>query len=1067
MSPGSTDWYRASTLSERDSAFGPGEIPAGFDRALAGRRVESWRAESSLVAPDLFALRLEQQRLDEQRFRHLLGSPAPPPEQKPPWLVRLEVAYGEASARPSMPVETGTRELPEAVFLGVLEPLLDHAWDQLLGRLGERAWAFDRAVFAARWAAPLPRQLLSMVLRTLLLELFVSRLEGRLEGDSPEQRFDSFLASVRPPRGALDLWRRYPVLARALSVRLEQWLEVGLELAGRLDADEDLIRRQFGIDGELCELDAGLGDRHDGGRTVASLGFSCGTRVVYKPRSLGLDVVFQQLVRWLGEQGLEPRLRALEVLDRGSHGWVEFVDRLPCRDAAEVSRFYARQGVYLALLYALEATDFHHENVIAAGEHPVLIDLETLFQPFLLGADTSREDFNPVVSTTLRSGLLPRQAWSELGAEGLDLSGLGADGRQMTPSRQLTGVATDQMAFVDGMVEMPVGKHRPILDGAEVPLWDYAPVVLESFAAAYRRLRALRRHFLEPGGWLDRFAGHQTRVVMRPTGLYVRLLHASYHPDHAQDALHRERLFDKLWLDAQKFDFITQLIPHERHDLWQGDVPRFGSRVDSRDLVSSTGFTLRAVLPASGLDFARRRFALLGDDDLERQLSLSALALASKRPPGPAAADAGTGVFGVAIGGAAEPAPPVDPSDLLPAARRIGERLETLAFRDAGWASWFHLRPGPGDGQVLEPVGPDLYAGLGGIALFLAYLAETAGESRFDELARAAFDTGRDRFERQPGCRGALGGYSGLGSWIYVLTCLGVLWRRPELLDEAETVRELVPPLVDADDGLDVISGSAGAIAALLALEAHRPSARNLELAAACGDHLLGRAERQEHGIAWRLPVAERPLAGFGHGAAGGAWALGRLAQATGEARFARAANGALAYERHLFSPRHGNWPDLRHDRRQGEEWAYFHAWCHGAPGIGLSRLDLLGQWPGDEWGRTEREQEVRDAALSTLRGGFGDNHCLCHGDLGNVELLASAGRHLGDAAMIAAADSVTGRILASLEHGEYRTGITSRVELPGLMTGLAGIGHGLLRLADADAVPSVLLLEPPPRPRS
>ncbi len=35
----------------------------------------------------------------------------------------------------------------------------------------------------------------------------------------------------------------------------------------------------------------------------------------------------------------------------------------------------------LALFYALEATDFHHENLIAEGEHPVPIDLETLFQP--------------------------------------------------------------------------------------------------------------------------------------------------------------------------------------------------------------------------------------------------------------------------------------------------------------------------------------------------------------------------------------------------------------------------------------------------------------------------------------------------------------------------------------------------------------------------------------------------------------------------------------------------------------------------------------------------------------
>ena len=40
-----------------------------------------------------------------------------------------------------------------------------------------------------------------------------------------------------------------------------------------------------------------------------------------------------------------------------------------------MKRFYERQGGYLALLYMLQATDFHHENLIAAGEHPVLLDL--------------------------------------------------------------------------------------------------------------------------------------------------------------------------------------------------------------------------------------------------------------------------------------------------------------------------------------------------------------------------------------------------------------------------------------------------------------------------------------------------------------------------------------------------------------------------------------------------------------------------------------------------------------------------------------------------------------------
>ncbi len=56
-----------------------------------------------------------------------------------------------------------------------------------------------------------------------------------------------------------------------------------------------------------------------------------------------------------------------------------------------------------------------------------------------------------------------------------------------------------------------------------------------------------------------------------------------------------------------------------------------------------------------------------------------------------------------------------------------------------------------------------------------------------------------------------------------------------------------------------------------------------------------------------------------------------------------------------------------------------------------------------------------------------------------------------------AAADSVD-------EHG-WLCGVAWGVETPGLMTGLAGIGYGLLRLAAPEEVPSLLVLEPPRSP--
>ncbi len=96
-----------------------------------------------------------------------------------------------------------------------------------------------------------------------------------------------------------------------------------------------------------------------------------------------------------------------------------------------------------------------------------------------------------------------------------------------------------------------------------------------------------------------------------------------------------------------------------------------------------------------------------------------------------------------------------------------------------------------------------------------------------------------------------------------------------------------------------------------------------------------------------------------------------------------------------------------------------------------------------------------------TLRFGFGRNHSLCHGDLGNLELLAYAAAQVGEQGWQSSVACFAAGILRSIgEHG-WRCGVPLHVETPGLMMGLAGIGDGLLRIAEP-SLPSILMLQPP-----
>jgi lantibiotic modifying enzyme len=101
----------------------------------------------------------------------------------------------------------------------------------------------------------------------------------------------------------------------------------------------------------------------------------------------------------------------------------------------------------------------------------------------------------------------------------------------------------------------------------------------------------------------------------------------------------------------------------------------------------------------------------------------------------------------------------------------------------------------------------------------------------------------------------------------------------------------------------------------------------------------------------------------------------------------------------------------------------------------------------------------------STVENGFGRNHSLCHGDLGNLELVTVAAETLDRPDWAERAGRIAGGILAGLRERGPLFGLPGRTEPPGMMTGLAGIGYGLLRLAAPERVPSVLILEGPDRP--
>jgi len=229
-------------------------------------------------------------------------------------------------------------------------------------------------------------------------------------------------------------------------------------------------------------------------------------------------------------------------------------------------------------------------------------------------------------------------------------------------------------------------------------------------------------------------------------------------------------------------------------------------------------------------------------------------------------------------------------------------------------------------------------------------------------------------------------------------------------------------------------------------------------------DRLVEAAGAALGGVAWITEMqATQPLTGFSHGASGIAASLFTAGAMLNGGRYTETARAALHYERNTFDAERQNWPDYRvlDAFPKITEPPVMWSWCHGAPGIGLARLIAL-HHEDDAKSIASIHSELETAIASTVGAGFGSNDSICHGDLGNLELLIRA-RELGlrgvwEHRLV----SEAARLVERIGRGDWRCGIPGYLETPGMMMGLAGIWYGLLRIGATERVPSLLSLETP-----
>jgi hypothetical protein len=401
-------------------------------------------------------------------------------------------------------------------------------------------------------------------------------------------------------------------------------------------------------------------------------------------------------------------------------------------------------------------------------------------------------------------------------------------------------------------------------------------------------------------------------------------------------------------------------------------------------------------------------------------------------------------------------------------AKKIGSQLcDTAIWQDnrCNWIGIVEVENQSSKYRLYHMLGPELYGGTCGIALFLAELYRITRNRRLFDTAIGAITQSFNSFviSRHKAIPPSL--YNGSYGIALALAHIGKILAKDDLIHYSlEVTNKLIVRGRQEPFIADLINGKAGLIISLLGLGKMLRDKKLEERAVRVGSEIVRHAE-ESNGYSWRgNPEDYYNLTGVSHGTSGIAYALLELFQVTDSFKFKNSAMEAFRYERQWFDTKMSNWQDLRGSRKNSLTKKFVNFWCHGAPGIALSRMcayEIL----NEEILKKEAIAGLKSTLISAkemLNTSIND-FTLCHGLAGITDVLYHGLCKLGDEWIsdteVPFLVAETGKNLYSKNNLPWPCGNLG-VDFPGLLRGVAGIGYFYLRLYDPK-IQSVLMLEP------
>lgn len=919
----------------------------------------------------------------------------------------------------------------------------------------------DKDYFTSNIISQLNSLLSPQFIRTVVLELNCSREDGILKGADSHQRYEYFINDMLTDTHYKDkFYNEYNSLLYVATEITKNFFDYVQEILINTESEMNQLNNIFSSNvdiGKIKEIKLSEGDTHCNGKSVAIINFA-NLNIVYKPRNMNSDVQFQKFLKWVNSkniiQGIQ--LATLKLHTITNCGWMEYVEQEDCDNYKKANNFYTKSGILLGILYCFNSVDFHFENIIAHGEDPILIDLETLFHPEVKDQILKNKNSGYHVATDFISksvaniGLLPSKMKIKKDnvVESIDVGALSESKEQsnILKSLVLENLNTDKLRLTYKYLTIYSKKNAPKISGQALNPKNYMSYLIKGFKAFYIFAQTNKEEVLNYA--LDNFAGCQIRVILKSTVTYNSLLSIASHPDFMREPIHRVILLSKI--GANEY-YDLPIKQFELSELCRNQIPYFYTHFESHDLKGYPNVHFNNYIEHNTPKVLSNKFNNLSTLDMNTQINFIKNSFFTSDPQ--------DNVTGTSFEYKSDLN--VAPSEWLEFAEQVSEHILSRSFSginddmnsDRSYVGAQTLMA-DSDGWEIDIDGFDLYDGNSGVALFFAYLWKLTGKEKYRlytlETIESTLHVIRER--NQLNFKTSIGAYKGVGGIAYVINKIAVLTQDSNLEKYIVGMFDIIEQNIEEDVNYDYIGGGIGCLAALLSIYENPYNDllknRAMVLSIKIYKFLKDKFLLNEFGKVIDLNK-DRISSGFAHGTSSFTPYLYKLYTITSNNEILKLVKDILKYERNIFYNQ-----DIQGWSSSIEKREMDVSWCNGVAGILLGKLLLK------EYGYNDDliESEIKLAFDLVLKTSLGHNLPYCHGDLSTLEIIRYYSKLMNNNQIEMECVNVFQQLYESIKDN-WKSPKKTLNKYNGLMLGAAGLGYSMLKQYDYENVDSFLWL--------